>query len=81
MHQVEINDFVKLLVKAQRQESFIDYEKGTDEEALGILVADFCGHSSPAIFEVITAILEDSNFHTLNEQWQKLINPEKEAQP
>ena len=62
------------LVTAKRRKSFTDFEKGSDEEALGVLAAEFCNWSSPAIFKVISAILEDSNFHELNSQWQELID-------
>lgn len=65
------------LITAKRRKAFIAYEKGSDTQALGLLAAEYCNWSAPAIYDVITTILEDSNFHSLNEQWQKLIEPKK----
>ena len=76
MSDVFIQKLLKLLVQEQINESFIDHEKATDEAALGIMVSHYCEWSSPPIFEVIEAILEDSNFHELNAAFRSLVeNP------
>ena len=68
------------LVLEQRKDSFTEPEKASIFEALGIMCAHYCGWSSPAIFQVISAILEDSNFHTLNAQWHELIEEKEKAE-
>ena len=57
-----------------KQEIWSDPESADDLETLGILVSKHCDWSIDGIAKVIHAALEDSNYHTLNEQVTKVIN-------
>ncbi len=61
-----------MLIKEQKQTSFVDHKRATDEEALGILISRFCEWDGQAIFEVTKAAFEDANFHT----WVELLEKE-----
>lgn len=56
------------LVEAQKQASFTDPSTASDEEALGILLANHLEWDGAAILRVTEAALEDANFHTESEQ-------------
>ena len=76
MNQEDINAGLEELILEQKSLSFTNPKEANTGEALGIVVSNYCQWSSPAIFEVIESILEDSNFHELNAAFRSLVeNP------
>jgi hypothetical protein len=57
-----------------KQRIWNDPESADDLETLGILVSQHCEWDIDQIAKVIHAALEDSNYHTLNEEISKVIN-------
>ena len=77
MTQEQILAKLKLLIKEQKRQSYIAPETIRDAEALGVLCAKYNLWSAPGIFDVVSSMLEESNFHTLNGQWKELIGERK----
>ena len=65
-------------VKLAKVDIFVkEYRDQTkDSEVLGVMVSKFGKWTDTNIFEVTTAALEDSNFHTLNEKFIKFWEAE-----
>lgn len=53
---------LRMLIKEQKNTSFVFPDDHPDEKALGILVAHFCRWDGNAILEVAAAALQDANF-------------------
>lgn len=62
---MNIKDTLKDLIREQKAKSFNpDYvHKATDEEALGIMVSQYCEWDGIKIVRAFMEALEDSNFH------------------
>ncbi len=75
MTATTIEGMLQLLVMEQKKRSFNKPEKATDEDALGIMVANYCEWDGNKLKKVIYAMLEDANFHTLNAQFKELCEP------
>ena len=69
----EMNRPLKVLVEQKKKEAFIEPNKATDEEALGILIATYFEWDS-RIIRCFLEALEDANFHTLRGQIEELIS-------
>jgi len=52
------------LIQEQKQETFVQPEQATDEDALGILVSHLFQWDGLAIMRTFHSALEDANFHT-----------------
>ena len=67
----------KQAIKLKKETAFVNPEKATDEDALGILVSQFVEWDGQKIFEVSYNAFENSNFHTFNntfkKEWEKEV--------
>jgi len=75
MIEEEIKKEIKQLIEKVKKEVYTpEYQnKATNEETLGVIIAKYLGWDGHGIIEVTSSALEDSNFHTLNEQVLSLI--------
>jgi hypothetical protein len=68
----------KQAIKLKKETAFVNPEKATDEDALGILVSQFAEWDGQKIFDVSYNAFEDSNFHTFNDtfkkEWEKEVS-------
>lgn len=55
---------LRVAVEQTKQSAFTDPETADKYDALGILVANYCGWEKTALKKVIYSMLEDSNIHT-----------------
>ena len=67
------------MIEEQKQESFSDPSKHTDEEALGILIAHHFEWDGLAILRTFFNALEDANFHTEAAKVHEMIAAEEAA--
>ena len=74
----EVKELLDKVVKLQTNQSFQkeyrDDVKPT--EALGIALSQYFKWDGQQIFETATSGFEDSNFHTFNDEFQKLWSKE-----
>jgi len=61
----------KQAIKLKKEIAFVNREKATDEDALGILISQFAEWNGQKIFDVSYSAFEDSNFHSFNESFKK----------
>lgn len=61
----------KQAIKLKKETAFVNPQKATDEDALGILISQFTEWDGSKIFDVSYNAFEDSNFHSFNEIFKK----------
>lgn len=64
---------LQALIDQKKQEAFTDPSTASDEDALGILIAQHFGWDGHAILRTAGFALEDANFHTEAEQVRKMM--------
>lgn len=69
---MELKEIIKNRIKTSFVKEYQD--KATDEEALGLVIADYFKWNGLAILKTLYNALEDANFHTANETIQVLID-------
>lgn len=74
MEEQQVNEALEILIKATRQRVFLpEYrDQTTDADVLGIMLAKYLGWDGSKILEATYSALEDSNYHTLNKEIEKL---------
>ena len=75
---IKIKNKLYDLIQDQKQESFTDPNRATDEEALGIMISQYFEWQGEKIYNTSYYAFEDSNFHTFNEQFENIWDKEKE---
>lgn len=71
----QVKEELTKVIEAKKDIAFIpEYKKlATDEEVLGLLVAQHLDWDGMAIMQVMFNALEDANFHTLNNKLGELV--------
>ena len=57
---------LKQLIQDKKNTAFVDGYKASDDEALGLLIAQYCEHDGEQIFRTMFYAMEDANFHDFN---------------
>lgn len=73
-----IKSMVQVAIKMQKELSFTNPNTATDEDAFALMLTDYFGYDGKSIKEITCSALEDSNFHSFNEKFEKLWNKEME---
>ena len=68
---------LEIAIEMQKNESYTYPAIAKDHDALGVMVAHYCGWSSDKLRKVIYSMLEDANFHELNSQIDELWDGKK----
>jgi len=70
--KIPLNHFTSELINAAKSEIWNDPATADDHETLGILVSKFSEWEGETIIKVFLAALEDSNYHSLSEEIEKV---------
>ena len=68
-----INEVMPQLITAVKEKAFVNGDKASDAEALGLIVSKFCEWDRGDILNVTCEALEDSNFHDDVEAIERLV--------
>lgn len=74
---MSIEKKLKQLISEQKKQSFINPDSVLDSEALGIMISQYFKWDGKQIFLTSYNAFEDSNFHSLNEKFEKLWDIEE----
>lgn len=64
----------KAIIEREKPLRFVPEYDATDEEMLGVLVAQYFGWDGERILAAMQYALEDSNFHDWNRKISEVIN-------
>ena len=70
---LEIESLFKMCIAARKEMSFVNPQQATDAEAIGLLVSHHFMFSGVEALRVCSAALEDSNFHSTNDEILEII--------
>ena len=65
-----IKSMVQVAIKMQKELSFTNPNTATDEDAFALMLTNYFGYDGTC------SALEDSNFHSFNDSFEKLWNKE-----
>jgi len=68
-----IKEVMPQLITAVKEKAFVNGDKASDAEALGLIVSKFCEWERGSILNVACEALEDSNFHDDVEAIETLV--------
>jgi pyruvate formate-lyase activating enzyme-like uncharacterized protein len=65
-------DLLKQAIKLKKEVSFTTPEIAKDEDALALLISQFCQYDGQKIFNVSYNAFEDANYHSFNNIFEDL---------
>ncbi len=69
---MDINEKFNKLITEQKKQSFYNPKTTTDEEAIGVMLANYFEWDGNKIFKTAYNAFEDANFHDFNEGFEKI---------
>lgn len=63
---------LKQLIQDKKNTAFVDGYNAADDEALGLLIAQYFGHDGEQIFRTMFYAMEDANFHDFNTKMKSI---------
>lgn len=71
--QMDINEELKKIIAEKAKTAFVSGYQASDEEVLGMILSQYFKWSGLSVLKACYYGLEDSNFHTENEEILKMI--------